>query len=41
MFFKGILIGLTIISDFLLQCQGAIHLVGGTSGLFMGIRRQS
>ena len=33
--------GLTIISAFLLQCQGAIHLVGGTIVLFMGIRRQS
>ena len=33
--------GLTIISDFLLQYQGAIHLVGGTIVLFMGIRRQS
>ena len=30
--------GLTIISDFLLQYQGAIHLVGGTIVLFMGIR---
>ena len=30
--------GLTIISDFLLQYQGAIHLVGGTMVLFMGIR---
>ena len=33
--------GLTIISDFLLQYQGAIHLVGGTIVLFMGIRLQS
>ncbi len=30
--------GLTIISDFLLQYQGAIHLVGGAIVLFMGIR---
>ena len=30
--------GLTIISDFLLQYQTAIHLVGGTIVLFMGIR---
>ena len=30
--------GLTIISDFLLRYQGAIHLVGGTMVLFMGIR---
>ncbi len=30
--------GLTIISDFLLQHQTAIHLVGGTIVLFMGIR---
>ena len=30
--------GLTIISDFLLQYQGAIHLVGGTIVLFIGIR---
>lgn len=30
--------GLTIISDFLLQYQGAIHLVGGTIVLLMGIR---
>jgi threonine/homoserine/homoserine lactone efflux protein len=33
--------GLTIISDFLLQYQGAIHLVGGAIVLFMGIRLQS
>lgn len=30
--------GLTIISDFLLQYQMAIHLLGGTIVLFMGIR---
>ena len=30
--------GLTMISDFLLQYQEAIHLVGGTIVLFMGIR---
>ncbi len=35
---KGILIGLTFVSDFLLKYQTVIHAVGGALILAMGVR---